>query len=1018
MWNKSDWIKARGYYDNPGTILRPTFAEINNTLSGISSGVSATVLNLLSGLSAQASQLNSISFPTSAAYAISAGYAVSASTAVSATHAAAASYSISSDYSLSGAYAVSATTAQYAASAGTLSGVSATAGQLNAATSFPASAAFAVSAGTALKALSATYSDSALYAVSVSYSLSGAYAVSASTAANATTAVTAAAATTSINSVSALYAISAGTAVRATTSDSTYSATYAVSSTYAVSASTAAQATTAVAASTSLKAISATYAASALYAGSALSAATASYAVSAATAGYAVSAGYSTSGVYAVSSNSAVWAASATTAASATHAATASYSNLSDYSLSAAYAVSATTAQGSLSASYAISAGTAANATTAVTAQAATTSVNSVSSLYAISAGTAAQSTTAVKAAALQSGITVNLATSYCTGTFSVSGNLTVGGYVSGTAQYALSAAYSISASTAAQATTSIAAATSLKAVSATYASTALYAGSATTASYAVSCATAGYAVNAGYSTSGVYAVSASTAANATTAVTAQGATTAINSVSALYAVSAGFAASANVGYTASAGYAVSAGTVGLLSGLLTNASADCVTAINELHTDSTRDRGVPWYINEWYGANTKLVAMFQSDETWTSGVGTQSNDAVNVKLGSQSLKILENDNTAGVLFSDRNSISLNLATFNDGSASSTSDYIYVVFYISDVTKIDTSGGKGIRLLFSQATSPDGNNVLGTITSGLVTGWNYVKIAKSDFAVNGTGAWSGIQSLRVYWYSLANAINAYVSFQLVQLIRKDPISAIPNPFQRCINSIWTRDFTINSGEWFVGLEFGSIVCRNLTPGDTGLSSTAASLVGTVGYSSNFIARMIQTIKSTNYSSSLVWEIDNSNRIFARIYKGTLNLYTTVAGTNNITTTTPLTCAIGDIVEFVLKRNGTTVTLVVFKNNNYNSPTILSKEVSFSSVGYLSVGHAGNMYSNIQHLAITTTEYATKAGEAEVAKALAIKYKATSFSVNELSFGQLGIDTGDTRIYIKVGAATLGYWSYT
>lgn len=53
-------IRPKSYYDVEGTKLVPTFNEINNLISGITSGVSAGTLNLLSGLTADASALNAV----------------------------------------------------------------------------------------------------------------------------------------------------------------------------------------------------------------------------------------------------------------------------------------------------------------------------------------------------------------------------------------------------------------------------------------------------------------------------------------------------------------------------------------------------------------------------------------------------------------------------------------------------------------------------------------------------------------------------------------------------------------------------------------------------------------------------------------------------------------------------------------------------------------------------------------------------------------------------------------------
>lgn len=91
-----------------------------------------------------------------------------------------------------------------------------------------------------------------------------------------------------------------------------------------------------------------------------------------------------------------------------------------------------------------------------------------------------------------------------------------------------------------------------------------------------------------------------------------------------------------------------------------------------------------------------------------------------------------------------------------------------------------------------------------------MTGWNYLSVKKSWFYTVGTGSWENIQSYAVGY--VADFTDLFVSFQLIQLVKADPLEDYPNPFQR--NGV--RDFAINSGEWFVGEEFGKIVWKGLT----------------------------------------------------------------------------------------------------------------------------------------------------------------------------------------------------------
>ena len=222
----------------------------------------------------------------------------------------------------------------------------------------------------------------------------------------------------------------------------------------------------------------------------------------------------------------------------------------------------------------------------------------------------------------------------------------------------------------------------------------------------------------------------------------------------------------------------------------------------------------------ESYYGNTKLVDDFQDSSSWTQVLGTQSMDLINIKMGRQSLKITENDNTAGLIMS-RKTISLDLTSFNNGKPFSDGDYIVFPVFISDVSAIDLASG-GVSLLFSQGGAAETTDAkYCNFAADLVTGWNYLKAKKSDFTTTGTGAWSGIQSVRVAYYTKANFINAYVSFQLIQLIKKDPLEDKPNPFQK----FGQRELRHIFGEWFVGYEFGSLIAKEIS----GLNASVAGL---------------------------------------------------------------------------------------------------------------------------------------------------------------------------------------------
>ena len=167
---------------------------------------------------------------------------------------------------------------------------------------------------------------------------------------------------------------------------------------------------------------------------------------------------------------------------------------------------------------------------------------------------------------------------------------------------------------------------------------------------------------------------------------------------------------------------------------------------------------------NNYSGTDkSKLLADFQDDETWTSGAGTQADDATNYRLGTESIRITSTGDTA--LYSDQNSITLNIDQFQSGAASDSDDYIYAIFYVSDYTKV-----ANVTIGFDADATYDGTNAYTYAITSVVTGWNYVKIEKSAFSSSGSPDWSSVNSMRVSWTGQSTSTGAYVSFQAVYLV--------------------------------------------------------------------------------------------------------------------------------------------------------------------------------------------------------------------------------------------------------
>lgn len=410
--------------------------------------------------------------------------------------------------------------------------------------------------------------------------------------------------------------------------------------------------------------------------------------------------------------------------------------------------------------------------------------------------------------------------------------------------------------------------------------------------------------------------------------------------------------------------------------------------------------------INAYFG-NTKLGDDFQDDSAWTSVLGTQSADTTNVKIGSQSLKILENDNVAGALISHLNGISLDFNILNNGEVSDDNDYILIPIFVSDVSFINA-----VSVLLDQDTPFGGTDFKSiSISAGsLVTGWNFLKIKKSDFSTNGSGSFSGIQSIRIRWDSLINAQNEFVSFQLIQLVKKDPLSLIPNPFQR----FGVRDFAINSGEWFVGEEFGSIAWKELS----GVSSDSDALINDKPYNDFIVTGEIITNESSTSIFAVGWQIDTLNKIECQIAGDILRMRTVEVGSAT-SFDTPFPIDVNDSLNFKLEKSGSDIILTAIKNNDLSTLTQIVATTILTDDGFLAIGRRTGVQT-YKSASITEISHAHHSDISEVAKTALVseglsKYVTTSINgdtitvndtlTTERSLFQISTDVSGTPIQI-------------
>jgi hypothetical protein len=408
------------------------------------------------------------------------------------------------------------------------------------------------------------------------------------------------------------------------------------------------------------------------------------------------------------------------------------------------------------------------------------------------------------------------------------------------------------------------------------------------------------------------------------------------------------------------------------------------------------------------YKANIKQIATCESDEGWANNawwgaVGTYAADTVNFKTGLASAKLTTAANTGGISLVK----TIDLTKFDDGSDSANTDYICFVVYI-DQANLDLLPVNGIAIALPCDVKPTYTNYLikGVLKASLVAGYNFIKLAKSAFAPVGAGSFANIKGVYSYINGTPTA-SASFSIDNIQLVRKDPLEAKPNPFQ--INS---RHFAISNGEWFVGDEFSEIVYRNMNP-----VSSRMSLIGAIPFA-DFKSTSIVVARGTlAYAHSI--GLSATNCIHAYIDGSTIHLDSYKINVAEIAKTLTMAAPIksGDTVKFEITRKGKIITLNVYINFAVKPYTIIA-ETSITELLFLGIPSSDVATIDIKHLEITGTTYADKSNEAYVARTVVQKEKAGAFTAGEINKGEFGIDTTNHRLYIKYADGTLKYASLT
>jgi hypothetical protein len=352
---------------------------------------------------------------------------------------------------------------------------------------------------------------------------------------------------------------------------------------------------------------------------------------------------------------------------------------------------------------------------------------------------------------------------------------------------------------------------------------------------------------------------------------------------------------------------------------------------------------------------NTKEIEDFEDYTEWSlsSASTTASDDTTNNILNKSSVKFLENDNTAGWIGIYKDIAALDLSIFNDGSASTTSDLIYLFFYITDVTKFNW-------FQFKLGQDNANNYTYAVAAAGFSNGFNYLIAAKSDFTpVGAPPGWNNITHLRVEASTTINAQNQYITCIYWQMIREDPVWAgYPSICQEYMGNVTGWENRLEVWDDLVSIVWDDKINRSgilLMPAK---DTKALYIYLTI---QSFISYIEQYCKYEDYSVGLCWYSDTDNYIQTYMDNGIFYLEAIEGGvSSNVNVALSETLLKNERIIIKFEKDNDTCRAILYKNGEQIHILEYETSIDTNAEGHLFIScHSSNGYALITDFAVSS-----------------------------------------------------------
>lgn len=274
-------------------------------------------------------------------------------------------------------------------------------------------------------------------------------------------------------------------------------------------------------------------------------------------------------------------------------------------------------------------------------------------------------------------------------------------------------------------------------------------------------------------------------------------------------------------------------------------------------------------------GKNIKIIDECDDSSTWTVHFSVDYYDEYDtIVLGKSGLKGEEPDNIGSDLrISKTLDSTFSCLVSNDGTAITTSNYIYLVIYVSDSTKFTTLK---IRL------GDDASNYYYNDYTGFSTGWNFIGIAMSAFSTNNSpSGWDAIDYIACYATTTSSASGEYVILNkmFVGRIGGSVTGVNPFVFNNGSGTYNQEPYVKTYKPTFVGLD-KRINKTGLQLLEDNLSLWANDTLEDVN---SFSIKVECYSKYDGFGCAFQWYVNSSNYLVISVESSSLKIYENASG---------------------------------------------------------------------------------------------------------------------------------------